>query len=129
MEKRMRKMDYARNEISAPKLYGVQDAESTLVCWGSTFGVAMEAADMLTADGIRTNVYGIRNVFPFKAEPVIQAIKSARKLLDVECNFTGQMARLIRAETGLEITDKFLKYDGEPIYAFEIVNKAKKMVA
>jgi 2-oxoglutarate ferredoxin oxidoreductase subunit alpha len=129
MEKRMRKLDYARNEISAPKLYGVQDAELTLVCWGSTFGVAMEAADMLTADGIPTNVYGIRNVFPFKAEPVIQAFKSAKKLLDVECNFTGQMARLIRAETGLEITDKFLKYDGEPIYAFEIVNKAKKMVA
>ena len=129
MEKRMRKMDYARNEIAAPKFYGVQDAELTLVCWGSTFGVAMEAADMLTADGIPTNVYGIRNVFPFKSEAVTQAVKNAKKLLNVECNFTGQMARLIRAETGIEIQDKFLKYDGEPIYAFEIVNKAKKVVA
>jgi 2-oxoglutarate ferredoxin oxidoreductase subunit alpha len=129
MEKRMRKMDYARKELAAPKTYGVQDAELTLVCWGSTFGVAMEAADMLTAQGIPTNVYGIRNVFPFKGDSVGPSLKSAKKLLDVECNFTGQMARLIRAETGFEIVDKFLKYDGEPIYAFEIVNKAKKVVA
>ena len=45
MEKRMKKMDVARNEIAAPKIYGVPDAELTLVCWGSTFGVALEAAD------------------------------------------------------------------------------------
>jgi len=35
---------------------------------------------------------------------------------------------MIRAETGIEIKDKFVKYDGEPIYAFEIVNRAKQVV-
>ena len=31
-------------------------------------------------------------------------------------------------ETGFEIKDKFVKYDGEPIYVYEIVNKAKAVV-
>ena len=43
MEKRMKKMEVARNEIAAPKIYGAPDAELTLVCWESTFGVALEA--------------------------------------------------------------------------------------
>jgi pyruvate/2-oxoacid:ferredoxin oxidoreductase alpha subunit len=46
----------------------------------------------------------------------------------VECNFTGQLGRLIRAETGIEIKDKFLKYDGEPIYPKEIVDRALAML-
>jgi len=128
MEKRMKKMDVARNEIAAPKIYGVPNAELTLVCWGSTFGVALEAADTLTKDGIPTNVYAIRNVMPFKSDEVAATLKSAKKLLNVECNYTSQMARMIRAETGFEIKDKFVKYDGEPIYVYEIVNKAKAVV-
>ncbi len=129
MEKRMKKMEVARNEFASPKIYGDPSAELTLVCWGSTFGVALEAAEELTRLGISTNVYAIRNVMPFKAEQVEAALKNAKKLMDVECNYSAQMARMIRAETGIEIKDKFVKYDGEPIYVYEIVNRAKQVVA
>jgi 2-oxoglutarate/2-oxoacid ferredoxin oxidoreductase subunit alpha len=128
MDKRMRKVEVARTELSSPKLYGSPDASLTLVCWGSTFGVALEAAEMLTKEGITTNVYPIRNVMPFKSEEIALALESAKKLLCVEANYTGQMARMIRAETGIEIKDKFLKYDGEPIYAYEITKRAKEVV-
>lgn len=128
MEKRMKKMDLARNELAAPKLYGDPSAGLTLVCWGSTFGVVLEAAEELAKNGISTNVYAIRNVMPFKAEQVVATLKNAKKLLDVECNYSAQMARMIRAETGFEIKDKFVKYDGEPIYVYEIVNKAKQLM-
>ncbi|HZW58116.1 MAG TPA: 2-oxoacid:acceptor oxidoreductase subunit alpha [Nitrososphaerales archaeon] len=128
MIKRMKKMDLARNELAAPKLYGVQDADLTLVCWGSTFGVALEAAEMLTASGIKTNVYPIRNVMPFKSDAIETMLKSARNLLIVECNYSGQMARMIRAETGFEVPHRFLKFDGEPLYPYEIVQNAKKVL-
>ncbi len=129
MVKRMKKMDVARNEISAPKLYGPADADLTLVCWGSTFGAAIEAASTLTEQGKKTNVYAIRNVMPFKADDVFAILKSARKLLSVECNYTGQMSRMIRAETGFEIKNKFNKYDGEPVYPHEIVVRASEVLA
>lgn len=128
MDKRMRKVEVARNELASPKIYGPAAADLTLVCWGSTFGVAIEAAESLSKDGILTNVYPIRNVMPFKGEQVAAVLKSAKKLMCIEANYTGQMARMIRAETGIEIADKFLKYDGEPIYAYEIVSRAKKVV-
>lgn len=127
VEKRMKKVEVARNELTPPKFYGPNDADLTIVCWGSTFGVAVEAAEHLTKEGISTNVYAIRNVMPFKSEQVATALKSTKKMLDVEANYTGQMARMIRAETGIEIKDRFLKYDGEPIYAYEVVKRAKEV--
>ena len=63
---------------------------------------------------------------PFKGNQVAEALSKSKKVLCVEANYTGQMARMIRAETGIEIKDKFLKYDGEPIYAYEIVKRAKE---
>ncbi|MDG6923540.1 MAG: 2-oxoacid:acceptor oxidoreductase subunit alpha, partial [Nitrososphaerota archaeon] len=127
MDKRMRKMEVARNELSPPKFYGPESAELTLVCWGSTFGAALEASEVLTKGGIVTNVYAIRNVMPFKSEEVAAALRKSKRLLCVEVNYSGQMARMIRAETGIEIKDRFLKYDGEPIYTDEIVNAARKV--
>jgi 2-oxoglutarate ferredoxin oxidoreductase subunit alpha len=129
MDKRMRKVEVARNELAPPRFYGPENADLTLVCWGSTFGVALEAAQTLTEQGIPTNVYAIRNVMPFKADQVASALKGTKKMLCVEGNYSGQMARMIRAETGLEIKYKFLKYDGEPIYAYEVVKKAKEVAA
>lgn len=128
MDKRMRKLEVAKNEISAPKIYGQPEAKLTIVCWGSTFGVALEAAENLTQKGLTTNVFPIRNIWPFKAEAVLQMLQGAKKLLSVELNYTGQMTRLIRAETGFEIKDKFVKYDGEPIYPNEIEKKAMEIV-
>src|SRR5262249_41143103 len=39
MEKRMRKMENLLKALPAPQLEGGKDADVTLVCWGSTYGV------------------------------------------------------------------------------------------
>ena len=122
MEKRMKKLEVARNEMAAPQLLGQQQADLTMVCWGSTFGAVFEASEMLAQKSITTNILSFRSIWPFKAEETAQILRNARKLMCIECNYTGQLARLIRAETGIEIKDKFLKYDGEPIYPREIVD-------
>ena len=43
--------------------------------------------------------------------------------MDIECNFSGQMANLIQEKTGIDIKDRFLKYDGRIIYPEEIIEK------
>lgn len=128
MEKRMRKLELAKSEMAPPKIIGPQVAELTLVCWGSTAAVAEEAADTLTGRGLPTNVIAIRNIWPFKSEAIAPMISNSKRTLLIECNYTGQLARLIRAETGIEIKDKFLKYDGEPIYPKEVVDRALSIV-
>jgi len=42
-------------------------------------------------------------------------LQEAREVVCVEGNATGQLARLIRRETGFEIKRKILRYDGLPM--------------
>jgi 2-oxoglutarate ferredoxin oxidoreductase subunit alpha len=51
---------------------------------------------------------------------------TARKVYVVENNATGQMARLIRRETGKEVDGTILKYDGRPFAPSHIVEAVKK---
>lgn len=127
MDKRMKKVELARIEIPSPKLVGDPSADLTIICWGSTAGVALEASEMLGGQGIKTNVLALRNMWPFKSDAIVPILNNAKRLLSIECNYTGQMARLIRAETGIDIKDKFLKYDGEPIYPQEIVDYVMRL--
>jgi 2-oxoglutarate ferredoxin oxidoreductase subunit alpha len=43
-------------------------------------------------------------------------LSKAKTIVDVENNFTAQLASLIREKTGIEIQHKILKYDGRPFY-------------
>ena len=49
-EKRMKKVERALAELPAPKLDGPEDAQVTLIGWGSTKGVIREAARILGED-------------------------------------------------------------------------------
>ena len=47
----------------------------------------------------------------------------------VECNYTGQFARHLRAETGFSVDDMILKYDGEPFEPHHIVEQVRAILA
>ncbi|MHA2365937.1 MAG: 2-oxoacid:acceptor oxidoreductase subunit alpha [Candidatus Hodarchaeales archaeon] len=128
MEKRMRKMDEVLKKLPAPKLEGPSDAEITIVAWGSTRGVIEEAIEILNNDGIECNHLHIKYILPFHSKEVSHILHNTKHTIIVEANYTGQMARHIRAETGFEIKDKYLKYDGEPIYPREVANYVKSLV-
>jgi 2-oxoglutarate ferredoxin oxidoreductase subunit alpha len=128
MEKRMRKMEGLLKDCPPPQLFGPADADITLIGWGSTKGVIREAIGLLAAEGISANNLQIRYLVPFH-EAEVQAILSAsRRTLVVENNYTGQLARHIRAETGFTVDGKLLKYDGEPFEPHHIVNHVKEIL-
>src|SRR5438067_4051930 len=52
MERRMKKVELALQELKPPKLEGPADAPVTLIGWGSSEGVIREARALLAADGI-----------------------------------------------------------------------------
>jgi 2-oxoglutarate ferredoxin oxidoreductase subunit alpha len=47
----------------------------------------------------------------------------------VEGNATSQFGRLIKAETGLNLNKRLLKYDGMPFAVEEIVEGLKKLIS
>ena len=55
MEKRMRKIQDLAKTFPLPKLVGPEDAEITLIGWGSSEGVIHEAVNLLNKEGVRVN--------------------------------------------------------------------------
>ncbi len=127
-EKRMHKLDKVLQELTPPKLEGPPDAEVTLIGWGSSKGVISEAIALLAEQGIRANHLQIKYLYPFQASEVSEILRGTKRTVCVECNYTGQFARHLRAETGFGVNDLILKYDGEPFEPHHIVEQLRAIL-
>ncbi len=128
MEKRMRKVDNMLKELAPPQLEGPKDAEVTLLCWGSTYGVVKEAAERMTKQGTKTNFLCIKYLAPFHAKEVTEALSKAKKKYSVEVNFTSVMAKLVKMETGISMDGHVVKYDGEPLEPKYVVERVQELL-
>lgn len=124
VEKRMRKVESLKRELPPPKLEGPPKAEATLIGWGSTLGVLREAIGLLREAGVKANLLHLRYIVPFHGEEVARILGRARTTIMVENNFSGQMERYLRAETGLPVDGRVRKWDGEPFTAEEVAARA-----
>ncbi len=128
MEKRQRKMDGIVELLPPPTLEGSEDAEVTLIGWGSTHGVISEAAQTLTEDGITTNHIQFKWLYPMDEDTVNEVLAKVGHAIIVECNYTGQFARFLRGETGFKADGHIRKYDGEPFMPHHIVDGARELL-
>lgn len=127
-EKRMKKLEGALKELPPPQLEGPEDADVTLVGWGSCRGVIREAAEILRSEGIVTNQLHFKYLLPFHAKEALEILNGCKKTVGVEVNYTGQFARHLRSETGFSLDEMILKYDGEPFEPAFIVNRVKEIL-
>lgn len=125
MEKRMRKLEGVRRDTLERGFVceGPEHAEITLVGWGSTFQILEEARRALEAGGHSANLIQFRTLWPFPAQSALPILRSAKRTVCVENNYGGQLARLIRQETGFSIPYAVHKYDGEP-FSIEPLTRA-----
>jgi 2-oxoglutarate ferredoxin oxidoreductase subunit alpha len=126
-EKRMRKMEAVIQKLPPPELEGPVEADVTLVGWGSTWGAIHEAIELLAEEGITANHLHIKYIVPFHADEVAELLSVDQPVIVVEGN-SGQMARHIRAETGIKADGLLLKYDGEPLTPGYIVKGVKAIL-
>jgi 2-oxoglutarate ferredoxin oxidoreductase subunit alpha len=130
VEKRARKMETALSQIEPPKLFGPENAQVTLVGWGSTQGVIREAVEKLAGEeGIVANQLPIKWLVPFHAEEVGRILSQSKRVIVVENNYSGQFARYLRSETGFTAHGHIRKYDGEPFMPHHIVNAVKEQLS
>ena len=117
MEKRMRKLELARQDIQPPSRCGPDGAPVALVGWGSTFGALREAVERL--DGAARLVH-FRDLWPFPVEAAAEALGDAQVVV-VENNYTQQFMRLLQSETSVEVDGSIVRYDGRPISAQDVI--------
>lgn len=129
MRKRFSKLDTFRKEdMLPPKIYGNPESDITLVGWGSTKGVILEVMERFKhADGLDLKLMQLLDLWPFPAQAVTALLQASRQIIVVENNFTGQMANLIRQETGIACT-KMVKYNGAPFSPKELYQRLKELI-
>jgi 2-oxoglutarate ferredoxin oxidoreductase subunit alpha len=129
VEKRARKFLNIANEIEPPALEGPEDAEVTLIGWGSTYGVIKEAIELLKLEGVTANHLQLRWIVPFHAQAVTDILSRSKRTIVVENNFSGQFYRYLRSETGLSVNGHIRKYDGEPFAPHHIADGVLEQLA
>ncbi len=127
VEKRLRKLESAVQEMDGPARYGPSEAEVTLLGWGSTYGPLREVVDRLNADGGSANLLHIHDVWPFPAQRIGEALKDTKRTVMVEGNATGQMAFLLEARAGIKIDHHVRRYDGRPFSPEYILARLKEV--
>ncbi|MBI4227017.1 MAG: 2-oxoacid:acceptor oxidoreductase subunit alpha, partial [Candidatus Omnitrophica bacterium] len=130
-DKRMRKLRLAAREIPLARklhVYGDDPSDVTLVSWGSPKGAILDALPILRGQGIRCRFIQVHLMWPFPGKELASLLKGAPRVIDIEMNYTGQLATLIRQETGLAIPHAILKWTGRPISESELVAAVTEVV-
>jgi 2-oxoglutarate ferredoxin oxidoreductase subunit alpha len=130
MEKRMGKLRLAQNAIPQEQqyfLHGPQDADLTVLAWGSTKGTILDALKVLEAQGKKINFVQCRLMKPFPAKLIGDILRNAKRIVSIEENYSGQLAQVVQEQTGVMIDQRINKFDGRPFSEDEVTNALAKV--
>lgn len=110
---------YFKNDFSLPMVYGnLENAKTVLIGWGSVKGILLETQKQIP----ECAVIHFNHIYPLDKEKVIKLFNQNKRYILVENNSTGQFGKLLQMETGVEIIDKVLRYDGRALTVKEIIS-------
>jgi len=133
MDKRMRKLsaivkEIEERNIEAIKFYGPEEAQATIISWGSTKGPIREAMKLLKSEGVAVNYMQILYLHPFPKGEVEKVLLRAKKTIVIEQNKTSQLSSLIRDHNLRRVDNKILRYDGRPFNPGDLSERIKEML-
>ena len=123
MEKRMKKLQLMKGEMEEPEFIGSEDLDILLVGFGSTYGALKDAIDELSSQGKKVGALSFGDIYPLPEKTLRKYASKAKKIVNVEQNYIGQLGKLITQETGILMNSSILKYDGRQITGNEIIEK------
>ncbi len=128
VDKRNKKWDtYLSRDFTPPQIFGDPQADTVFVSWGSNKGAILEAQRQLSAKGVSTAFVHFTHLYPLYKEKIRALIPEGKRVILIENNSHAQFGKLLMMETGIEIKEKLLKYDGRPVWSEEIVHAAEKI--
>jgi 2-oxoglutarate ferredoxin oxidoreductase subunit alpha len=131
MDKRMRKLEFVDKEVPIQEkvnFFGKAEAKTAIVSWGSPKGAILDAMKMLTEEGFELCFLQVRMVHPLPKEYVTTILDRVLTKIDVEMNYSGQLAGIIREKTGIMMDNYILKYNGRPMSSTEVHEGIKNIL-
>jgi len=125
VEKRGRKWQtYLKNDFEGPKVFGdIEKADTVLISWGGNKGAILKALEVLKERSKEVAYLHFTHLYPLNSEKLKPLFTNNKRYMLVENNFDGQFGRLLRLETGIDIKDRLLRYDGRQITPEQVVEK------
>jgi len=123
--KRLRKrkaLEDALEKYETVNVYGNPDSKTVLLCWGSTKGACMEVAEALNLKVVQPMI-----LEPLPVAALKKSLAGADKIIDVEVNATGQLAKLV-AGHGFCIDHMILRFDGRPFTVDVLLDNVKEVL-
>lgn len=127
-DKRMRKLAAMRNDTDCGGCFPGLGEETVVVCWGGTWGAVREAVTILQSRRVRVGMVHLDELEPFPRRAVGSALSSARRVITVEANSTGQLGRLLARELLVRPQHEVLKYDGRPFVGTVLADELQALV-
>jgi len=125
-DKRIRKFElmqeYVDSMENAINVFGNKKSKTVLFTFGSTKGAVKEVAEEMGVKMVQIVV-----LEPFPLKQILKEIKNADKLIAIEENALGQLARLL-SQNGIDVDELILKYTSRPILKQEIQEKLKEIL-
>lgn len=128
VDKRHRKFEGIIADEEEPWEIGVDDFDTLVVCWGSTYGVVKESIDLLNEKGHKIKGLVFGDVFPLPLKKFKKFHSIAKNYIVVEMNRDGQFEGLIRQEALVASDHLITKYDGRPFYLEELVERLEEVL-
>ncbi len=126
-EKRFAKLNGIKQEMKKHKtikIFGDKNSKNTVVFFGSVKGAVLSALKQSKKSFKALQIVWLE---PFDENLFLKEIKNSKKIICVENNFTGQLHKLIREKTGVEIKNNIRKYNSIPFSAEELASKFDKI--
>jgi 2-oxoglutarate ferredoxin oxidoreductase subunit alpha len=117
-DKRLRKSETLKSDLPEPEYYGSKNPETVFVGYGSVGNTVRDILDEFDHVGYLHYQY----IYPLKFEKILDMYEDGAKIVLVENNQTGEFGKLIKQESGFEIKDRLLKYDGRPFFIEDILD-------
>jgi 2-oxoglutarate ferredoxin oxidoreductase subunit alpha len=128
VEKRRRKGEALALRAFPPLVSGPPNGEALLIGFGSTKDVIEESRRILANEGVMAATVHLRQVLPFPAGEMADILSRYDVALTVENNISGQLAGLIRRNTGIGVDGTISRYDGLPFTPKELAYEARKRI-
>ncbi len=125
MDKRMERLQYLAEDAVPPTLLGNEEFELLVVCWGSTKTAVSEAISRLEGKGV--SALHFSQLYPISPGS-LETLSRATRKVGLESNMTGQFARLLRMEGGIDFDGLILKYNGLPFSVEEVETRIREFL-
>ncbi|MGZ3537438.1 MAG: 2-oxoacid:acceptor oxidoreductase subunit alpha [Thermodesulfobacteriota bacterium] len=124
-----RKISQHFSEIQMAEFFQTEDADTTIVAYGSVARSAKRAVIEAREQGLKVGLLKLVRIWPFERSAVEKVLQNSKTLLVPEMNM-GQISREVkRVNRGVTKVFTLNKVDGTIITPEEILNRIKEVVA